>query len=716
MSELRFNPMLGTWTMVASHRQNRPQMPKDWCPFCPGSGKVPDSYDVHKYDNDFPALSATPPEPDPVGSDFYRTAPAAGACEVILYSSDHEKTLHELPVPHIRKLVDLWIERVASLSERPTSKYVMPFENRGEEIGVTMPHPHGQIYAYSWIPQKIEVELQNAKRHHAASGECLVCRMNREEASFGERMVFENGSFYAYIPFFTDYPYGVFVTAKAHRPRITDLTDAERTDLADILNVVTGSFDRIFNRPFPYMMAIHQNPANSPEWKEAEGYYHFHIEFYTPLRAKRLIKYYATSETGAWAAANVAAVEAKAAEVRNAKLDYLADVDRPRFLTEFKGEFRKRYGEGPIALFSSPARINVIGEHIDYNGGKVFPAAIDRFLYIAIRRRPDAKIVYDDLRFPGRMEFDAGESFAYARENGYANYLNGIVKLLRDGGHSLDSGFELLMFSNIPAGGGVSSSAALEVGFAWALADLFGFALDRVTVAKLGQRSEHEFMNVKCGIMDQFSVAMGKKDHAILLDTSNLWYRYVPLAVGEYRIVVMNTNKKRELADSKYNERLGECMAGLAELKKYAKIESLCELTPETFAPLESHLADATIRRRVRHCVTENARVNEAVAALEAGNLKRLGELLVASHVSLRDDYEVTGLELDTLFEEANAAEGCIGARMTGAGFGGCAIALVRADAVKGFIRRVGEAYRAKTGLEADFFACKGGDGVTRIE
>ncbi len=716
MSELRYNPMLGTWTMVASHRQNRPQMPKNWCPFCPGSGKVPESYDVHKYDNDFPALSATPPEPDPVGSDFYRTAPAAGACEVILYSSDHAKTLHELPVPHIRKLVDLWIERVRDLSSRPTSKYVMPFENRGEEIGVTMPHPHGQIYAYSWIPQKIEVELENAKRHHDATGECLVCRMNREEAAFGERVVFENDSFYAYIPFFTDYPYGVFVTAKAHRPRITDLTDAERTDLADILKVVTGSFDRIFNRPFPYMMAIHQNPVNSPEWKDAEGYYHFHIEFYTPLRAKRLIKYYATSETGAWAAANVAAVEAKAAEVRNAKLDFFADTDRPRFLSEFKGEFAKRFGSGPVALFASPARINVIGEHIDYNGGKVFPAAIDRYLYIAIRKRGDSKIVYDDLRFPGRMEFDAGDDFAYAKENGYANYLNGIVKLLRDGGHTFDSGFELLMFSNIPAGGGVSSSAALEVGFAWALSDLFGFAVDRVTIAKLGQRSEHEFMNVKCGIMDQFSVAMGKKDNAILLDTSNLWYRYVPLEVGDYRIVVMNTNKKRELADSKYNERLGECMTGLAELKKHAKIEALCELTPEAFAPLEAKLADDVIRRRVRHCVTENARVNEAVAALEAGDLKRLGELLVASHESLRDDYEVTGIELDTLFEEANGTEGCIGARMTGAGFGGCAIALVKKDSVKAFVEKVGGAYRARTGLEADFFSCEPGDGVTRLE
>lgn len=715
MSELRFNPMLGTWTMVASHRQNRPQMPKDWCPFCPGSGKVPDSYVVHKYDNDFPALSANPPAPDPVGSDFYKTSPAYGACEVILYSSDHSKTLHELPVPHIRKLVDLWIERVAELSGRPTSKYVMPFENRGEEIGVTMPHPHGQIYAYSWIPQKIEVELQNARKHHDATGECLVCRMNREEAEFAERIVFENESFYAYIPFFTDYPYGVFVTSKAHRPRIGDLTDAERTDLADILKVVTGSFDHIFNRPFPYMMAIHQNPVNSPEWKDAEGYYHFHIEFYTPLRAKRLIKYYATSETGAWAAANVAAVEAKAAEVRNAKLAFLADTDRPRFLEEFKAEFAKRYGGGPVALFASPARVNVIGEHIDYNGGKVFPAAIDRYLYIAIRKRTDSAIVYDDLRFPGVMRFDVKDDFAYVKENGYANYLNGIVKLLRDGGHGFDSGFELLMFSNIPAGGGVSSSAALEVGFAWALSDLFGFAVDRVTVAKLGQRSEHEFMNVKCGIMDQFSVAMGKKDNAILLDTATLKYRYVPLAVGDYRIVVMNTNKKRELADSKYNERLGECMTGLAELKKHAKIDALCELTPETFAPLAARLADETIRRRVRHCVTENARVNEAVAALEAGNLNRLGELLAASHASLRDDYEVTGLELDTLADEANRAEGCIGARMTGAGFGGCAIALVHRDFVKGFIGKVGAAYREKTGLEADFFACEPGDGVTRL-
>ena len=170
MAELRFNPLLGTWTMVASNRQNRPQMPKGWCPFCPGSGKVPEQYDVYKYDNDFPVLSQNPPEPDKVGSDFYLTKPSYGACEVLLYSSDHEKTLHELTVPHIRKLVDLWAARCTENAKVASNKYIMPFENKGEEIGVTMPHPHGQIYAYSWIPQKIQVELDNARAHHAAHG------------------------------------------------------------------------------------------------------------------------------------------------------------------------------------------------------------------------------------------------------------------------------------------------------------------------------------------------------------------------------------------------------------------------------------------------------------------------------------------------------------------------------------------------------------------
>ena len=713
--------------MVAASRQNRPQMPKDWCPFCPGSGKVPDKFDVHKYDNDFPVMSANPPEPDDVGSDFYRTRPSRGACEVILYSPEHQKTLHELPVPHIRKLVDLWAGRCVALAATSDNKYIMPFENKGEEIGVTMPHPHGQIYAYSWIPQKVQVELDNARAHHASTGECIICRMNEEEKKFGRRIVYENDSFYAYIPFFTDYPYGMFIVAKAHRNYLSELGSRERDDLAEILKIVTGTFDQIFDRPFPYMMVIHQNPVNSPEYDDAKDFYHLHFEFYTPLRGKRLIKYYASSESGAWAAANVAAVERTAAEVRCAKLAYLASLGegslgRDLLKQEFLAEFYALYGSasassasGEVMLFASPARVNIIGEHIDYNGGKVFPAAIGRYLYLAIRKRNDGKIVYNDLRFPGEYRFDVADAFAYKKENDYANYLNGILKILRDRGCALNAGFDLLLFSTVPSGGGVSSSAALEVGFAYAVSELYGFGIDRVELAKIGQQSEHEFMNVQCGIMDQFAVAMGKKGNAVLLDCATLEHRYVPLSLGEYRIVVMNTNKKRQLADSKYNERLGECMEGLRILKKTRDIKALCELSPDDFESVATAIDDLVVRKRVRHCVTENERVRKAVDALEAGDLALLGRLLGESHVSLRDDYAVTGAELDALYEEAIVAPGCLGARMTGAGFGGCAIAIVHRDSVKAFIERVGARYAARTGLEAGFFACESGDGVFRL-
>ncbi len=712
--------------MVSAGRQGRPQMPKDWCPFCPGSGKVPDAYDVHKYDNDFPVLSANPPEPDDVGSDFYRVARSRGACEVILYSSDHSKVLHELPVSHIRKLVDLWAERCAALAGEPTTKYVMPFENKGEEIGVTMPHPHGQIYAFSWVPQKAEVELANARKHGESAGECLICRMNAEETAFAgakprsSRIVFENDSFLAYVPFFTDYPYGVFVVPKAHRNYLADLSGAERDGLAEVLRVVTGSFDRVFDRPFPYMMVVHQNPVNSPEWDDVLGYYHLHIEFYTPLRAKRLIKYYASSESGAWAAANVAAVESSAAELRRAKLAWLAGHDRDRFVRDFVGEFEALYGAKPaggrpVEVFASPARVNIIGEHIDYNGGRVFPAAIDSYLYLAFRKRDDSRIVYNDLRFPGERSFRLEDDFSFRKEDDYANYLNGILMILRGLAHRPDAGFDLLMFSTIPAGGGVSSSAALEVGFAYALSEMYGFGIDRVELARIGQRSEHEFMNVKCGIMDQFAVAMGRKDNAIVLDTGTLEYRYVPLELGDYRIVVMNTNKKRALADSKYNERRAECEKGLEIARRTRDVSSLCELVPADLDQLSREIEDPDIFARVRHCVTENERVSAAVAALESGDLASLGRLLRESHASLRDDYRVTGDELDALFDEANAAEGCIGARMTGAGFGGCAIAIVREDAVKGFVERVGAGYLARTGIEASFFACAAGEGAFRL-
>lgn len=318
MAELRWNPLLRDWTMVAANRQNRPDMPKDFCPFCPGSGKVPEDYDVYKYDNDFPVLSQNPPKPDDVGSEFYRVRESYGKCEVILYSPDHNASLCELEVEHIKKLVELWLERFNELSRDEKIKYILIFENRGKEVGVTMPHPHGQIYGYPFIPLKIKTELDSAREYFHENSECLFCKMNQEEMTFKDRVIIENEDFIAYLPFFTDYPYGMYISSKRHIPNLLQFTEGERVNFAKILKDVTGTFDSLFNKRFPYMMAIHQSPVNSLEYDNYEEYYHFHVEFYPPLRGENSIKYNASSETGAWAAANPRSLEDTAVELKKA--------------------------------------------------------------------------------------------------------------------------------------------------------------------------------------------------------------------------------------------------------------------------------------------------------------------------------------------------------------------------------------------------------------
>ncbi|MFY9295772.1 MAG: galactose-1-phosphate uridylyltransferase [Caldicoprobacterales bacterium] len=318
MAELRWNPLLRDWTMVAANRQNRPDMPKDFCPFCPGSGKVPEDYDVYKYDNDFPVLSQNPPKPDDIGSEFYKVREAYGKCEVILYSPDHNTSLCELSVEHIKKLVDLWVERFNELSKDEKIKYILIFENRGKEVGVTMPHPHGQIYAYPFMPLKIKTELDSAREYFHDKGQCLFCRINQEEMDFKDRVIIENEDFIAYLPFFTDYPYGIYISSKRHIPNFLHFTEEDKINFAKILKDVTGTFDTLFNKKFPYMMVIHQSPVNSEEYGNYEEYYHFHVEFYPPLRGKNSIKYNASSETGAWAAANPRSLEDTAVELKMA--------------------------------------------------------------------------------------------------------------------------------------------------------------------------------------------------------------------------------------------------------------------------------------------------------------------------------------------------------------------------------------------------------------
>ena len=301
--------------MIASHRQNRPQMPKDWCPFCPGSGKVPDNFDVYEYDNDFPALSQNPPAPDDVATDFFKVKPAYGKCEVILYSPNHTITLPELPVDHIGKLVDLWVERFNTIKADENIKYVFIFENRGEAVGVTMPHPHGQIYGYSVTPKKIQLELDSSKKYYDNNGKCLFCDMLENETKEQDRIIFENEHFTVFLPFFCEYPYGVYIMPKRHVGTIAEFTDAEKQDFAKTLKETSGMLDSLFDIKFPYMMCMHNAPVNS---EDTSKHYHFHVEFFPPMRSADKIKFNASSETGCWAHCNPTAPEEKAKELRAA--------------------------------------------------------------------------------------------------------------------------------------------------------------------------------------------------------------------------------------------------------------------------------------------------------------------------------------------------------------------------------------------------------------
>lgn len=321
MAELRKNPLTNDWIMIASHRQNRPQMPKDYCPFCPGSGKVPDEFDVYEYDNDFPALSQNPPTPDDVANDFFQTAPAYGKCEVILYSSNHTITLPELSTEHIAKLVDLWVERYETISKDENIKYVFIFENRGDVVGVTMPHPHGQIYGYSFVPKKLELELENAKAHREEKGTCLFCDMLKAEVDFEKRIIFRSKYFTVFLPFFSEYPYGVYIMSNEHRSNISQFNTEERADLAEVLRQTTGMLDSLFGFKFPYMMCMYNEPVNGVD---ASEYYHFHIAFYPPMRSADKIKFNASSETGAWAHCNPTCPEDTAQELRDAHTRFLS--------------------------------------------------------------------------------------------------------------------------------------------------------------------------------------------------------------------------------------------------------------------------------------------------------------------------------------------------------------------------------------------------------
>ena len=385
-------------------------------------------------------------------------------------------------------------------------------------------------------------------------------------------------------------------------------------------------------------------------------------------------------------------------------------------LEKIKESFKEKFGEQKTSAFFSPGRVNLIGEHTDYNGGHVFPCAISLGTYAMAANRTDRKCrVYSlNLEDKGVIEFSLDE-LSYDKSKDWANYPMGVIKTFMDAGYKSAHGFDIVFYGNLPNGAGLSSSASLEVLTAVILKDAFSFDISMVDMVKLCQKAENEFIGMNCGIMDQFAVGMGKKDEAILLDCNTLEYRYSHIALSGCSIVITNTNKPHVLTETAYNDRRWESEQALKELKTKLDIHSLGDLTEEEFEENQNLITSDLERRRAKHAVYENQRTIKAVAALEKNDLATFGKLMHDSHVSLRDDYEVTCKELDTLAELAWAHDGVIGSRMTGGGFGGCTVSLVENDKLESFQKDIERDYTKKIGYAPSFYVANIADGTHKL-
>ena len=386
-------------------------------------------------------------------------------------------------------------------------------------------------------------------------------------------------------------------------------------------------------------------------------------------------------------------------------------------VSELTTQFQALFSRSDGQAFFAPGRINLIGEHTDYNGGHVFPCAITQGTYAIAAKRDDRLIRCYSLNFEEAGIIDCHlDQLHYEQADSWANFVKGVVHFLKAAGHSIEVGFDLLVYGNIPNGAGLSSSASLELLVGIVCEALYDLSLERLDLIKIGKLTENQFIGVNSGIMDQFAIGMGAQDMALYLDTNTLEYELVPAAFGDYVILIMNTNKRRELADSKYNERRSQCEEALRRLQQTLEVPSLGALTEAEFEAARYLIGDDVLERRAKHAVYENQRTTKAKRALTDGDLVEFGQLLNQSHISLRDDYEVTGRELDTLVEAAWAQPGVLGARMTGAGMGGCAIALVAKDQLDTVKSAIADHYHATIGYPASFYVAQVGAGARPLE
>ncbi|HYQ81583.1 MAG TPA: galactokinase [Anaeromyxobacteraceae bacterium] len=716
MSELRWHPFLGQWVITATHRQERTFLPPEgYCPLCPTRpGGFPteipsDDFDIVVFENRFPSLQPSPPEPAVGGNELWPVAPAAGVCEVVVYSPEHQGALGSMPVARIRNLLRVWRDRYLELGSNPQIKYVLVFENRGEVVGVTLHHPHGQIYAFPFVPPVAERELQAFRDHRQRTGRCLLCDSLAQERADGRRLLLAGARFAAWVPFHARYPYEAWIAPLAHQPSMAEWTAADEEDLAVVLKGLLSAYDALFHKPFPYVMVVHQAPTGG-----GDRDFHLHFEFYPPLRSETRLKFLAGCEQGAGTFINDTLAEETAAEIRRVlpgsasrgRDSGPAAPGRPAAgggapLSEVLAAAFGTGGE-VVAAFA-PGRVNLIGEHTDYNDGFVLPMAIEAGVEVAGRRRADREVRLHSVSHGETVAFSLAEPIRADPDHPWSNYVRGVLRALQQAGVEVP-GMDLAVGGTLPQGAGLSSSAALEVATALLARSLAGAELDGPRLARLCQQAENEFVGVQCGIMDPFVSLAARAGHALFLDCRSLESRHIPLPLGEQVVAICHSGVKHALVGSEYNLRRRQCQAGVEVLRgAFPAIRALRDATPEQLEACRPRLS-AEIHRRCRHVVTENQRVLDSVAALEKGDLAGFARLMDASHASLRDDYQVSCPEIDLLVELARRHPGVLGARITGGGFGGCTVNLVARAALPAFREEVLGEYRRRTGLVPRLF------------
>jgi len=725
VSELRWHPFLEQWVITATHRQERTFLPPDdYCPLCPTQpGGFPteipsDQFDVVVFDNKFPSLQAPPPEPAVSGSDLLPVTPAAGRCEVVVYSPDHRGALATMALPRIEHLLRVWRDRYLALSADPQLRYVLVFENKGQEVGVTLHHPHGQIYAFPFVPPIPEKELAASRAHRERTGRCLMCDAMAEEQADGRRVVLAGERFVAWVPFHARWPYETYLAPRAHQRSMAEWTEADVADLAAVLKGLLLKFDARFQRPFPYMMVVHQAPIGAGA-DQADC--HLHFEFYSPLRTADRLKYLAGCESGAGTFINDTLPEESAAALRRGGPRSVAAVRDPERLTRRLRAAGRRpmpaalveaFGEGgPAVRAFAPGRVNLIGEHTDYNDGFVLPMAIEAGIELAARPRAGREVRVRSVDFGETATFRLDQPIERDAAHPWSDYVRGVIREVQQAGLPVD-GLDLAFSGTLAQGAGLSSSAALEVGTALVLQALAGFAMEVPRLARLCQRAENQFVGLQCGIMDQYASLAARAGHALFLDCRSLAFEQVPLDLGRHVVAICHSGVKHALVASEYNRRRQECEAGVAGLRaRFPAIRALRDASLEQLEACREAL-DPVVFRRCRHVIGEDDRVLRSVEALRAGELARFGRLMDASHASLRDDYQVSCPEVDLLVELARQGPGVLGARITGGGFGGCTVNLVERDALPHLRDVVLPEYQRRTGRVPRLFVSTAADGA----